>query len=97
MLETLFTAYLIFTYLSLLHLIDVKLDEKHTISLLQLIVLRSIGAKGIYYKYWLSFTPVFLVGAGDFFMRWSHLEYFGGLLNQFQNLKEAASLYLGPL
>ena len=42
-------------------------------------------------------TPVSLVGAGDFFMRWSHLEYFGGLLNQFQNLKEAASLYLGPL
>lgn len=50
MLATLFTAYLIFTYLSLLHLIDVKLDDRHSISLLQLIALRSIGAKGIYYK-----------------------------------------------
>ena len=50
MFATLFTAYLIFTYLSLLHLIDVKLDNRHSISLLQLIVLRLLGAKGIYYK-----------------------------------------------
>ena len=95
--EAVLITYLFTMFLTSLHLIDVNLDEKHSISLLQLIALRSIGAKGIYYKYWLSFTPVSLVGAGDFFMRWSHLEYFGGLLNQFQNLKEAASLYLGPL
>lgn len=49
MFEMLFALYIIITYLSILHLIDIKLDDKHTISLLQLIVLRSIGAKGIYF------------------------------------------------
>lgn len=50
MYETLFATYIIISYLSILHLIDVQLDEKHSISLLQLITLRLIGAKGIYYK-----------------------------------------------
>ena len=95
--EAVLITYSFTMFLISLHLIDVQLDDRHSISLLQIIVLRLLGAKGIYYKDWLSFTPVSLIGAGDFFMRWSHLEYFGGLLNQFQNLKEAASLYLGPL
>ena len=43
-------AYSIFMFLISLHLIDVKLDDKHSISLLQLITVRSHGAKGIYYK-----------------------------------------------
>lgn len=50
MVETVLTGYMVFTYLAMLHLIDVRLDDKHSISLLQLIALRSIGAKGIYYK-----------------------------------------------
>ena len=49
MYETLFATYIIISYLSILHLIDIKLDDRHTISLLQLIVLRSLGAKGIYF------------------------------------------------
>ena len=64
--EALLITYLFTMFLTSLHLIDVKLDEKHSISLLQLIALRSIGAKGIYYKDWLSFTPVSLIGSGDF-------------------------------
>ena len=66
MYETLLAIYIIISYLSILHLIDIKLDDRHTISLLQLIVLKALGAKGIYYKNWLSFTPVSLIGAGDF-------------------------------
>lgn len=50
MLEVVLISYLASMFLLSLHLIDVKLDNKHSISLLQLIVLRSIGAKGIYYK-----------------------------------------------
>ena len=64
--EALLITYLFTMFLISLHLIDVNLDEKHSISLLQLIALRSIGAKGIYYKDWLSFTPVSLIGSGDF-------------------------------
>lgn len=48
--ETVLITYFFTMFLISLHLIDVKLDEKHSISLLQLIALRSIGAKGIYYK-----------------------------------------------
>ena len=50
MIEALIATYLATNFLLALHLIDVKLDEKHSLSLLQLIALRSIGAKGIYYK-----------------------------------------------
>ena len=64
--EAVLITYLFTMFLTSLHLIDVNLDEKHSISLLQLIALRSIGAKGIYYKDWLSFTPVSLIGSGDF-------------------------------
>ncbi len=64
--EAVLITYLFTMFLISLHLIDVNLDEKHSISLLQLIALRSIGAKGIYYKDWLSFTPVSLIGSGDF-------------------------------
>lgn len=64
--ETVLITYLFTMFLISLHLIDVKLDEKHSISLLQLIALRSIGAKGIYYKDWLSFTPVSLMEQGVF-------------------------------
>lgn len=64
--EAVLITYLFTMFLISLHLINVKLDDKHTISLLQLIALRSIGAKGIYYKDWLSFTPVSLIGSGDF-------------------------------
>lgn len=48
--EAVLITYLFSMFLIALHLIDVKLDDKHTISLPQLIALRSIGAKGIYYK-----------------------------------------------
>lgn len=48
--ELVLVSYLITMFLLSLHLIDVKLDDKHSISLLQLITLRAIGAKGIYYK-----------------------------------------------
>ncbi|HEN9513089.1 hypothetical protein [Acinetobacter baumannii] len=50
MIEALVATYLATNFLLALHLIDVKLDDKHSISLLQLIALRSIGAKGIYYN-----------------------------------------------
>lgn len=50
MLEVVLISYLASMFLLSLHLIDVKLDNKHSISLLQLIALRSIGAKGIYYR-----------------------------------------------
>lgn len=48
--EAVLITYLFSMFLIALHLIDVKLDDRHSISLLQLIALRSIGAKGIYYK-----------------------------------------------
>lgn len=64
--EAVLITYLFTMFLTSLHLIDVNLDEKHSISLLQLIALQAIGAKGIYYKDWLSFTPVSLIGSGDF-------------------------------
>ena len=64
--EIVLITYLFYMFLLSLHLIDVKLDDRHSISLLQLIILQAIGAKGIYYKDWLSFTPVSLIGAGDF-------------------------------
>lgn len=64
--ELVLISYLCTMFLLSLHLIDVKLDDRHSISLLQLITLQAIGAKGIYYKDWLSFTPVSLIGAGDF-------------------------------
>ncbi len=48
--EAVLITYLFSMFLLSLHLIDVKLDDKHSISLLQIIALRSIGAKGIYYK-----------------------------------------------
>ena len=64
--EAVLITYLFTMFLISLHLIDVNLDEKHSISLLQLITLQAIGAKGIYYKDWLSFTPVSLIGSGDF-------------------------------
>ena len=47
--EVVLITYLFSMFLLSLHLIDVKLDDKNSISLLQLIALRSIGAKGIYY------------------------------------------------
>lgn len=46
---TLFAIYYFLTTCIILNLIDVKLDDRHSISLLQLITLRLIGAKGIYY------------------------------------------------
>lgn len=48
--EAVLITYLAINLLIMLHLIDVKLDDKYSISLLQLIALRSIGAKGISYK-----------------------------------------------
>lgn len=57
MIPTIILLSIITSFLVTLHLIDVKLDDRHSISLLQLITLRTIGAKGIYYKEWLSFTP----------------------------------------
>ena len=68
MVEALIATYLATNFLLALHLIDVKLDNRHSISLLQLIALQAIGAKGIYYKDWLSFTPVSLIGAGFFYV-----------------------------
>jgi hypothetical protein len=47
--EAVLITYLAINLFIMLHLIDVRLDNRHSISLLQLIVLRSIGAKGIYY------------------------------------------------
>lgn len=48
--EAVLIAYLFSMFLVFLHLIDVKLDDKHSISLLQVIALKSIGAKGVHYK-----------------------------------------------
>lgn len=48
--EAVLITYLIINLFITLYLIDVKLDDRHSISLLQLIVLRSIGAKRISYK-----------------------------------------------
>ena len=48
--EAVLITYLAINLFIMLHLIDVRLDDRHSISLLQLIALRSIGAKGIYYK-----------------------------------------------
>ena len=48
--EAVLITYLAINLFIMLHLIDVRLDDRHSISLLQLIVLRSIGAKGIYYQ-----------------------------------------------
>ena len=48
--EAVLITYLMINLFIKLHLIDVKLDDRHSISLLQLMALRSIGAKGIYYK-----------------------------------------------
>ena len=48
--EIVLITYLFYMFLLSLHLIDVKLDDRHSISLLQLITLQAIGAKGIYYK-----------------------------------------------
>ena len=48
--EAVLITYSVMMFLISLHLIDVKLDDKHSISLLQLIALRSIGAKGIHFK-----------------------------------------------
>ncbi len=50
MIPTIITLYIVTSFLVMLHLIDVKLDDRHSISLLQLIALQSLGAKGIYYK-----------------------------------------------
>lgn len=50
MLEVVLISYLASMFLISLNLIDVKLDDRHSISLLQLITLQAIGAKGIYYK-----------------------------------------------
>ena len=66
MIPTIITLYIVTSFLVTLHLIDVKLDDKYSISLLQLIALQAIGAKGIYYKNWLSFTPFLSIGAGGF-------------------------------
>lgn len=51
MLEVVLITYLASMFLMSLYLIDVQLDDKHSISLLQLIALKSFGAKGVYYKY----------------------------------------------
>lgn len=48
--EIVLITYLAINLLIMLHLIDVRLDDRYSISLLQLITLRLIGAKGIYYK-----------------------------------------------
>lgn len=48
--EAVLITYLFTMFLISLHLIDVNLDDRHSISLLQLITLQAIGAKGIYYK-----------------------------------------------
>lgn len=47
--EAVLITYLAINLFIMLHLIDVRMDDRHSISLLQIIVLRSIGAKGIYY------------------------------------------------
>ena len=65
--EAVLITYSFTMFLISLHLIDVQLDDRHSISLLQIIVLRLLGAKGIYYRNWLFFIPpVSLIGSGDF-------------------------------
>ena len=66
--EAVLITYSFTMFLISLHLIDVQLDDRHSISLLQIIVLRLLGAKGIYYKDWFSFTPCFLNWSRGFFM-----------------------------
>lgn len=48
--EAVLITYLAINLFITLHLIDVRVDDKHSISLLQLIALQAFGAKGIYYK-----------------------------------------------
>lgn len=50
MIPTVITLYLFSIYLVTLQLIDVKLHDRHFISLLQRITLHAIGAKSIYSK-----------------------------------------------
>ena len=50
MIEALIATYLATNFLLALHLIDIQLDDKHSISLLQLIALQSFGAKAFTIK-----------------------------------------------
>lgn len=50
MIPTIITLYIVTSFLVTLHLIDIKLDDKHFISLLQIIALQAFGVKGIHYK-----------------------------------------------
>ena len=56
--EAVLITYLAINLFIMLHLIDVRLDDRHSISLLQLIALRLIGAKGIYYKWNLNYFNI---------------------------------------
>ena len=48
--EAVLITYLTINLFIMLHLIDVRLDDRNSISLLQLIALQAIRVKGIYYK-----------------------------------------------
>lgn len=49
MIPLLLSLYALIAFLMTLQLIEVKLDEKHSTTLLKLVVLKLIGVKGIYY------------------------------------------------
>lgn len=46
--EAVLITYLVVNLLITLHLIDVRLDDRNSISLLKIVILKLIGAKGIY-------------------------------------------------
>lgn len=49
MIPLLLSLYALIAFLMTLQLIEVKLDEKHSTTLLKLVVLKLIGVNGIYY------------------------------------------------
>lgn len=50
MMPLLLSLYALIAFLMTLQLIQVRLDEKHSTTLLKLVVLKMIGVKGIYYQ-----------------------------------------------
>lgn len=50
MIPLLLSLYALIAFLMTLQLIQVRLDEKHSTTLLKLVVLKLIGVKGIYYQ-----------------------------------------------
>lgn len=50
MIPLLLSVYTLIVFLMTLQLIEVKIDEKHSTTLLKLVVLKILGVKSMYYK-----------------------------------------------